>query len=221
MAVAAFTCVLRLSGTSTSMTTEATTLVSGTTYQVTDSTKRALDPATAVTVYDNGTPVAAGSVTVDFLFGKVTLTAPPSGAVTVSGNYLPLWAFAEVRAFELNMTGAMLDTTVMDSTTTVRTRVLGLADASGTISGLDTLQTDIDTGGTTLKPDTVFTGGTPILLEIDFPAGNSFRSWVLFDSEKVGGSWDALVESTMNWQAVGRIASAGAGTGEAASFGWG
>lgn len=221
MAVSAATCVLKLSGTSTAFTGEATTNTSGNTYQITDSTKRALDPATSITVYDGGSPVAAGNVTVDFLFGKVTLSSPPGGAVTIDGNYLPLHAMAEVRSFEINLSGSMLDDTVMSSSTSVHSRMLGIADASGSVTGLDPLTTDLDSGGGTLKPESIFAAGTPILLDVDFPAGNNFRAWVLFDSAKVSGGWDALVEGTINWQAIGRTASAGAGANEAASFGWG
>lgn len=220
MANPGFTVVLKLSGTSTAFTGEATTNTTGNTYQITDTTKWALDPTAAVTVYDTGVPVAAGNVTVDFLFGKVTLSAPPGGAVTVDGSYLPLWAVAEARGFEVNMTGAMLEDTVMSSSTTVRSRMLGLLDALGSVSSLDPLTTDIDSGGTTLKPESVFQAGTPILLEIAPASGLKFRGWVLFDTAKVSGSWDALVEGTLNWQAIGRTATSGAGSGESCSFNW-
>lgn len=221
MANAAFTCVLKINGASTAFSGEATTNTSGNTYQITDSTKRVLDPAAAITVYDGGVPVAAADVTVDFLFGKVTLSAPPGGAVTVDGSYLPLLSFAEVRGFEFAASGNMLDTTTMASTTSVYTRSLGLKDYSGSITSLDPLTTDIDAGGGTVTPDGYFTAGTAHVLDVDFPAGDNLRAWILIQDYKVGATWDSLVEATLNWVGVGQTATSGAGTNETASFGFG
>lgn len=222
MAQAAFTATLKVSGSSVAMTGEACSLVSGTTYQVTDSTKRCFDTSSPITVYDGGVPIAAGNVTVDFLFGKVTLSAPPGGAVTVDAAYVPLFSMAEVRSFEINLSTAMLDDTVCTSTTAVRSRTAGLSDASGTVTGLDVLTTDLDSGAGSVKPLTIFQAGTYTLLEVDFATGNSFRAWVVLDLAKVGGSWDALVEGTIDWKAVGRTSVAsGAGSGEVCSFSWG
>ena len=74
-------------GTSTAMTAEAMSLVSGKTYQVTASTKRNFNPAVAVTVLDNAVAVNVTNIlNIDYLFGRVTFIAgyTVTGPVTVT-----------------------------------------------------------------------------------------------------------------------------------------
>ena len=59
---AGYATVLEVGGTSTAFTGEATTNTTGNTYQITNSAKRVLDPAAAVTVKDGGAPVAPASI---------------------------------------------------------------------------------------------------------------------------------------------------------------
>jgi hypothetical protein len=75
---------VKIGGTPTSFSNEACTKVTANTvYQITDATKRVLDPNTALTVEvdaDGGwrrgvRDRSASTYTVDYMFGKVTFTA--------------------------------------------------------------------------------------------------------------------------------------------------
>lgn len=95
-------------GTSTAMTDEATTLVSGKTYQITDTAKRAINRAIAITVEDNNVNRNAEVESFDYLFGKVTFKSSYTvvGPVTITGEYFPMsTALAKWTAFTLTMTG--------------------------------------------------------------------------------------------------------------------
>ena len=99
MATAGNSAKLYRSGTSTSMTAEATTLVTGKTYRMTNAAKRMLDPSVAVTVDDGGVPIASANIeSIDYLHGIIVLDSgyTPSGAITVDANYLPLSQIADV-----------------------------------------------------------------------------------------------------------------------------
>lgn len=217
MASAAFTCAIKQTGTAVAMTGEATTNTTGNTYQVTNTAKRILDPSTAITVYDGVTPIADTSVTVDYLFGKVTLSSPPGGAVTIDGAYLPSYGVAEAKAFELSFSKDVFESTVMAATTTSKTRTAGLKDVSGSITQLDNLLTDLDSGGTTIVPFTDFTAGTTRVLEVTFPSGTIFRAFVKFSGVAEKTSVDALLESTLSFEGN---AVTGTDQTEGSSFGF-
>lgn len=210
MALSAATASLWLSGTSTSFTNEATTkTVANTKYQITDANKRILDPAVApvVEVDADGAGAgayavaAAGTYTID-MFGVVTFSADQgaSATVRVSGSYLPLVQVAEVRACDVNMSIERLDTTVMDPSTTTRSRnASGYMDANGTITGLDVGVTDLDAGGGTVIPMDLMQAGTPKVLEVRLPDGKKFRAWILLKGIKGSVTTEALWESTYDW----------------------
>jgi hypothetical protein len=81
--------VAPLTGT-TAMTAEGMTNTGdGLTWRVTAAAKRYWDPTAALTVYDNGSPVASG-YTVQYCGGLVTFAASKAGhTITVTGKYLP------------------------------------------------------------------------------------------------------------------------------------
>jgi hypothetical protein len=215
MTVAAFACAVKQTGAAVALSGEATTSLGGDVYQVTNTAKRILDPDTAITVYDGATPIADTAVTVDYLFGKVTLSSTPAGTVTIDGAYLPSFAVAEARAFELSFTKELADSTLMASGTTSRARTALLKDCSGSISSLDNLLTDLDTG---VVPFTDQQAGTRRVLEITFPtSGQIFRAFVKFEGISQSASIDALLESTLNFQAS---AATGTDQTEGDSFGF-
>lgn len=109
---AGYVATLKMTGTSTSMTSEACALVSGKTYQITNTAKRVIDPAVAVVVRDGVTDVTANVISIDYLFGKVTFSAGYTvvGAITIfSGNYLPLATVASMKGFTLTQTADATD----------------------------------------------------------------------------------------------------------------
>lgn len=94
---------IKKSGSTTAMTGEAMTLVSGKTYKITNATKNVWNRNVAVTVYDNAVDHTADVVAIDYLFGTVTFDSgyTVTGPVTVDGSYLPMAALAKYQNFSL------------------------------------------------------------------------------------------------------------------------
>ena len=98
-------------GSSTVFTDQATTLVSGKTYQITDATKRIWDRSAAFVIEDGVTDVTAQVESIDFLFGKVTFLASytPAGAITVTGKSFPTTAIGSIKGFTLTQNADAID----------------------------------------------------------------------------------------------------------------
>lgn len=218
MALAAHSSTVKIPGTSTAFTGGATTLVSGTTYQLNTAAQRVLDPAVAVTVKDGGTPVAVTSV--DYLFGKVTLASAPAGAVTVDANYLPLVSVAAVRDISIKTSATVLDKTTHDDGST-RTRMRGLTDWEATLTALTTRSTDFDGDAGVQTLNSNF--GNAVLLEFrPGGTGDYFRGWGVLEALDDKAAVDALHEISVAIKGAARSGTAGTGsTRTSASFGWG
>lgn len=105
---------LKITGTPTGMTAEACSLVSGKTYEVTDTTKRILNRSSspALDILDNGVSVAAANIeSIDYLFGQVTFVAgyTPTTPITMTGEYLPATEIAGAKTFTLTQTANPID----------------------------------------------------------------------------------------------------------------
>lgn len=199
--LATYNATVKVTGTSTAFTGEAMALVSGKIYQTTDTTKRIWDPAVTPTIYDNAVPVAAADFTLEYLTGTVTFdpSYSPTTPITADGSYLPTHAVVLAREWEYEARAELLDVTVF-AAPGVRTRLPGLLDASGSISTLDTLETDLDSGGGEIKLRTVMSGRTAIILELGMPDGalNVFR--IHIGSEDWSNVVDGILTSTVNWE---------------------
>ena len=193
-ASAGYAAKLYRSGTSTSMTAEATTLVTGKTYRITNAAKRMLDPAVAVVVDDGGSPVSASDIlSIDYLHGLVTFdpSYTVSGAVTLDANYLPLSQIGDVYNASFTSTLTMLDDTVYEDTAV--SRKAGLKDITGSFTAYDEGATAISSllaAGTVLYLTWMQTGSA---------AEDHLRSRVLLESEDASVAVDGLVESTYNF----------------------
>lgn len=112
---AGYVATIKKSGTSTSFTTEACSLVSGYTYQIDDTTKRCWDWTKTFTVYNDAVEVSSSLYTIDFMHGKITFSGagiPASAdAITVSGYYLPLTTFSSANDISMGMTANTTDQT--------------------------------------------------------------------------------------------------------------
>lgn len=216
MPTAAYATQLKISGTSTSFTEEATdVLTPGFDFQISDDTKRILDPGVALTVEVDpdglsGFSAATDPYTVDYLFGRIVF-ADDQGTdaeVRVSGNYLPTVTVAE--AFEHTYTTSrnVLDTSNFDGNG-FRMRTVGLADLSGSMRTYSLPEDQFQA---------LYEGGTPLLVEEYFGSGDYFRAWVLLESIERGGGYDDAVATGISY-----VGSARAGTGETshAIWGWG
>ena len=105
-------------GSTTPLTDEPMSLVTGKTYQITADTKRIMDRSVATTVEDDGTPVATSNIeSIDWLFGRVTFVSgyTPTGPITVSGAYFPTTAVGCTNAFTLTQTANPIDNTCMET----------------------------------------------------------------------------------------------------------
>jgi len=176
------------------MTAEATTLVTGKTYRITNAAKRMLDPGSAVTVDDGGVPIASVNIeSIDYLHGIIVLDAgyTPGGAITVDANYLPLSQIADVYTSSVSTSVTMLDDTVYEDTGV--SRKAGLKDISGSFSAYDegaTALSGLLEAGTVLYLTLMQTGSASV---------EHLRARVLLESEDASAAVDGLVESTYNF----------------------
>ena len=195
MATAGFNCALKLANGSTAFTGEGMTdSGDGLRYYMTDAADQPLDPATAITVYDGGSPVAAADYTVNHLMGYVTFASSPGGAVTIDGAVLDFETIAQARQFSFSASEAMLDTTVFEDTAI--DRIGGLQDVAFTFSMLEAYSADLDPGAGTLVISTLLANGTAKLVEVSFGASVTTyaRAFILFESGEVSAQPDSLSE---------------------------
>ena len=214
-----YTALIETGGTSTLMTSEACSLVSGTIYQITNAAKRVIDPAVSVSVFDGVTGLVDADVTIDYLFGKITLANAPGGAVTVTANYIPRWSVASPREFEINCVRTALDSTAMATATANRARMLGLKTARGSVGHIDRNDTDVDTSGAVVSVNSMLAAGVAVLLSIALGDGFTFRGWVLLEAVKQGASIDDLITGSFNWSSH-NIAGLGDGASDNVNFGF-
>jgi len=102
---------LKAPGTPTTTTGEATTLLSGKSYQIDATTKRIIDRSASIVVYDNAVDHTADVVSIDFLFGIVTFasTYTVTGPVTVDYTYIPTTDLGSGQSYTLTMQAAEVD----------------------------------------------------------------------------------------------------------------
>ena len=195
---AGYTAVIKQTGTPTAMTGEATTLVSGKTYQITAASKRVISYTSSLTVLDNGVDQTANVESVDYLSGQVTFKAAytPTGPITITGSYLPLAVLAKARGFQLTQTSAEIDTSDYET-----------AQANGGWrtykNGLKTVKLEV-TGvyDATNKFTTVMAARSLVIVEvaIDGASANSvFRGFFKRTAHSQKGDVGALEEQTLTF----------------------
>jgi hypothetical protein len=104
---AGYVAVVKKTGSTTAFTGEATTLVSGKTYKISNAVKNIWDRNVKPTVKDNAVTVSAGNIlSIDYLFGQVTFQSSytPTGPITFDGSYLPATQIASANGFTLTQT---------------------------------------------------------------------------------------------------------------------
>lgn len=111
---AGYVASVKSSGASTAMNAAPMQLVSGKTYKITDATKNVFDYSKALTVLDNALAVDDANIeSINWLFGQVTFVAgyTPTGAITVTGHYLPMSEVSRANSFTLTQTAETIDRT--------------------------------------------------------------------------------------------------------------
>lgn len=201
MAIAGYKCLIRRSGLSTAAASELMEVDSGTTYRITSTARRAIDPDTAWHLKDGAACVAWTNVSaINLAFGRVTLGSPPTGTLTFNGNFLPMTTSAEIiteaKGFTLTETSDLLDDTVFTSTSRLMTRTYGLQDASLSV---DLLVNTTDAP----RLATLSANGGTVLMEINSGVSAVFRGFGKIESFERTSSVDGLVEGTLSVQLNG------------------
>lgn len=199
--VAGYNVVLKKTGTSTAMTDEAMSLVSGKTYRITNAAHRVIDPEVAVVVEDGGTPVDAEDIlNIDYVGGTVTFVGgyTVGGSVTIAtGNYLPTGAFGCSRSFTLTQSTAEIDSTCYEfaqANEGMRRFEGGLKTVSLEVGGIYQAATDWYE---------IMKARNPLTIEIDLDASNTgktvARGIFRVSSEGQSGNQGNVEESTQQF----------------------
>ena len=174
------------------------------TWQITDETKRIVDPQTAIVIHDvtTGNPWA-GTFTIDYLFGTVTLNAAAAGDIKIQGNFLPRKEITAAYEYDLSLSKNLSDVTAFSGGTNDHiSRIATLSDVSGSLSCYDNSSTSY--GGMTLKD--VFDSTTPKILEVNMSA-SILRSFVLMESTEFSAAVDGVQTLSSSFSATSVIAT--------------
>jgi hypothetical protein len=114
---AGYLATIKKSGTPTTTTGEAMTLVSGKTYQVTNSAKRLMDRTVVPIVKDNAVDHTSDVESYDYLNGTVTFKSAftPTTPITMDYTYLPTAVVGCSNEFTLTQSANANDNTCMDT----------------------------------------------------------------------------------------------------------
>jgi len=205
MSVAGYPTVIKLGGTTTAMTDQATTNTSGNIWQITDATRRVLDRDVLPTFEDAAVPISAADIlSIDYLFGIVEFTAAKTGPITfATGSFIPVTGIAGANAFTLNQSAGMLDDTEFAGDGS-RSKVYGLRDVALSITRI-------------LAVEAVFFAAinnrTALFIEVQ-PGGSGdiAKGWYVTESEVGSGDIEGLENTELSFQLDGD---------PEAVFGWG
>jgi hypothetical protein len=190
---------IKRSGTSTTLTTEAMSLVAGKTYKVTDATKNVLNRAVTVTVFDNAVNHTADVESIDFLHGRVTFASgyTVTGPVTITGAYFPMTQVASARTYNLTQTANAVDNSVFETVQAnggYRTFEAGLKTVKLSLGGVYNASNNFET---------LLASRAELMMEID-PAGNGksiargfFRPMSMSQSGDVGDLEEQTLDFTL------------------------
>lgn len=203
-AIAGHSARLEATGASTAMTTEATTNLGSDIYQITDASKRVIDPTQSITVADGGGTVSAANYTIDYLFGRIIFGVTPTGSVTITANYLPRIEFACARSASINLERTALDKTCFQPDASAGQaavkRFMGLITASG---DLEDISSPVATtfGSETLREEFLENGTANQywVLSVELGDGTIFRAFVQFPTLGYEISVDDLVVGNLSW----------------------
>lgn len=186
-------------GTSTTMTDEAMSVVSGKTYSIDDSAKDIWDRSgSGVTFKDNAVDVTASNIeSIDYLFGRVTFASGYSvtGPILAAGNYFPVVSIGKGNAYSLTMSANAIDNSDFETTQSnggYRTFEAGLRSVSLEISGI------FDSTEASMAD---LADRNELIIEID-PAGDGSsiaRGFFKIMSTGQGGAVGGLEDETVNF----------------------
>jgi hypothetical protein len=200
---AGYNTTLYVGGTPTTMTNEPTTEVSAgppQVFRITDTTKRAIDPATAVVIRDQDTTDVTSDFTIDFNTGTVTSATGGYDSVTVSGKFTPLLAVALGRSASAEPMAAELDTSPFGQSHA--SSIQGKRSASGEIVVIAPLGEDLDTGGGTRSWQARFDNASQALIDVRMTSTSAIRAWAIIPSLTSKTDQAGLVEGSIRWRSI-------------------
>lgn len=219
MATASYLATVSVTGTSTGLTAAPgepmTDLGIGgarVTWQITDATKRIVDPANAIVIYDDnaGAPWG-GTYTIDYLNGTVTLSVAAATTIKIQGNYLPARQIANAYEMSVSLTKTLTDTSLLGTAHTQRTAALG--DITGSFGcyahGLTTYGGDVKLG-------TLLIDGTTKIVEMDL-SQTILRFFAMFESIEASASVDGVQTMSASFSMNSQTAVT---TGQEVDFAW-
>jgi hypothetical protein len=173
----------------------------GLTFFTAAAAKNFWDPRVEPVLEDGGGVIASG-YTIDYLLGKVTFDAPPTGSVLVTGSYLPRYVLPSCKSYSLALSANILDATVLGDE--AMSRIAGLFDASGTLERLESGLEDYDTTGATVRLWDVLDGRVPVGLEFktDEASAQCTRCYALIQANNLGGGVGDLATASVAFNAT-------------------
>lgn len=210
-AIAGYSCLVRRSGTSTNITTEPLSILSGGSsliFRIAAAAKRVIDPEVDFHFENGGATIAYTAISaIDYMNGEVTFKAAQAdGSVTslsFSGNYLPLTTAAEIvteaRSFSLSDSVDLLPTDVFTGSVEdlYRRRLPGLRDFTLEVES-------IATPADLAELDTALQEGTRLVTEVYFgsDAAPRFRGLCLVENVDRSGAVDGLNVTNLTFKAA-------------------
>jgi hypothetical protein len=167
------------------VTDEPALRLSANKYQITDTTRRLIDPDTEVTV--TGLTVTA----VDYVQGIVTLATDPAGSIAVDFAYLSKSKIGGSNSYSVELAGGILDSTEFDNGG-YRTNVYGLFEVTVTIDRYDDL---------VQKFKMHKAGGEKVFIEIRIGQGALLLAgWFILETSSSAGDLGSLESESLNFK---------------------
>lgn len=191
--------VVKVRGTPTAMTAEATTSAGDDlSYQITNAAKRVLSPTASITVLVGGSPVAANTYVLHRLIGKVTFLTTATRTVTITGTYWPMASAARTDRYNVTLNASSVDDTDFDTAYTdngfTRRQTTEL-DVSGSIGG------KLDINGTFMDS---FMNDDVVVLEFypDRSGVHDLICWARLQKFALNSAMDAIVGQEVEFTGV-------------------
>ena len=189
--------VVYISGTPTSMSTEATTKSgSNKIFQITNPVKQVLDPNYTQT--QNWSAGPTGTITLNRLTGTFTSTADETThTMTVSGKYLPMTPLLYANDFSLSIKTKDTDQTPFNQPYQSVAKVV--RDVAGTIG---TFYDPTESAALSIAPyfNVEMLADATIAIKLYANANLSLLTWALISDEELKAVLEGNLEQTISWE---------------------
>ena len=197
---AAYKSTIKKTGTTTSFTAEAFTVVSGSSnkkFKINTASKNIWDRDATFTFKEDAVAIASSDIdSIDYLFGVVTFKTAKTGAITADGKYLPTASVVGVNTYSLECAGEILDNTdfaTAQGNSGHRTKIMGMQDATFTANRWNDLTKDYSA---------ILAAGNAVVIEIDHGGAGTdvFRGYFILESDNFEGDLSSLEGESFTFQ---------------------